>query len=1395
MNKKNNNLKFFKKQSRTVNKGHISTLDTFLLNSKQKNIATLKLLTASEILESSFGEVQNPETLNYRNMKPVRFGLLCEEIFGPINDYECSCGKYSGILYENMQCPDCNVLVTRSVVRRERRGHITLAEPVLHPWYLSISKNPICLLLNIKYKLFIDLINERKYCVFDESYTQNYKLIIDKYSILSETYSKDILFTGVKALEKVLYAINLPTLYNFLSLQYQQNLANNEHKKNIANNIGKRMLLIDNMIKAGNKPENIILKVLPVLPAGLRNIVMLDNGLPGTTDINYLYKTIIIRNKRIDLLKYVGVNIPDIIFVNNRQLMQVCVNLLFINSLVDNPIRWKGRVMKCLTDFLKGKKGMLRMNLLGRRVNFSARSVIVVNNNLKLNECGIPKLMALELFKPFIASKLLFNGVVTNLREAFNMINEKNSYIWQLLDEVVKTRMIILNRAPSLHINSIQAFDIKLVDGYAINIHPLVCKGYNADFDGDQMSVYLQVLPATNIEAKLLMYSIYNIFSPSNGKPLVEPVREITLGLYAATVRHPKAKLHEGVFYSVDMLRSALENKNILLTDIVQFYFNNEIIETTPGSVLFNDLIPVEYRNYKIIITSKFIEKLIYNIEENYGFEVLSKILDEIKIIGLEFISKIGLSMSMEDIIIPKNKPQLVNNINSQIKDIDYIHSNNIISKEQADNMILGLWSNFVSNLTLEISKESKSSTDNDLYLVINSGSRGSILQLRQLGGTRGIVSDAKGDIVAVPIIPSYKEGLNPIEQFLSSYGTRKGIIDKNFKTAISGYLTRKLISLTQSIIITTYDCETNDFTCYEELFSQSKSISLSVFDRLLGRTLFEDVLNIKKNTVLTEKELNIFQENNINLSKVKIRTIFNCKIIFGLCCLCYGKDIPKRNLVQIGRSVGILAAQSLGEPALQMTLRTFHSGGVSSFETSSYVKAEVSGEIVIPSEDCIWFEKNNYITGVTIKNTKIKINNKELNVLKSSFLHFKNNQNIFENDLLVSYDPNFQLFISPSDGYIEYDYFNYKETEDGKLLTDKGLKNINLRLKKDNNNIENINIYSQNEIKILVENEQFVKKNQVIATSFVNTLVAQDIVNDLYRVQSILENDKIINTAVIAKEIGKIEIENINENLSKLIIKDQDNNILQTNTVETNHILCKQNELVNKYQLLTTGEIDYTLLLDFMKILDVKTLMLNNIKSLYMNSNIIIKDVHIELIINQMFNFVKITEQNDSNMLVGEVFHYSKYLEELNRITNLGLKPPMFESVITGITKSGLRSSSFIAAAAFQDTKRIIADAAFNGSVDNLTGLNENLICGNLVPCGTGLNFDSLFFQSVDKLSNVLSLFLKQINIFAFVNLVSEELYKKLKTDINYADKPDWLEQLINETHNKIIEEYNTKN
>jgi DNA-directed RNA polymerase subunit beta' len=1407
------------------------------------NKVTISLASPESILESSHGEVTQPETINYRTYKPEMGGLFCERIFGPVKDWECHCGKYKRIRYKGIICDRCGVEVTEKKVRRERMGHIELVVPVAHIWYFKSLPNKIGYLLGLPTKKLDQIIYYERYVVIQAGVKEEdeiaymdfltedeYLDILDKLPRENQMLDDDdpqkfIAKMGADALEMLLARTKLDELS--YALRHQAATDTSQQRKAEAL---KRLKVVEAFREARtrieNRPEWMIIKMVPVIPPELRPLVPLDGGRFATSDLNDLYRRVIIRNNR--LKRLLDIRAPEVILRNEKRMLQEAVDSLFDNSRKVNAVRSDGnRALKSLSDMLKGKQGRFRQNLLGKRVDYSGRSVIVVGPQLKLHECGLPKNMAAELFKPFVIRKLIERGIVKTVKSAKKIVDRKDPVVWDILENVLKGHPVLLNRAPTLHRLGIQAFQPKLIEGKAIQLHPLVCTAFNADFDGDQMAVHVPLGHNAVMEASMLMLSSHNILNPANGAPITVPSQDMVLGLYYVTKGRRSTEDHKelgegGRFYSSEEVIIAINegmlSKHAYIHVRTMVRENDElvekVIETVAGRVIFNESVPEEVGYVDELLTKKKLQKIIANVFSITGMARTAQFLDDIKELGFMSAYKGGLSMGLNDIHIPDHKEELVDGAKKEVDAVWQNYLMGLITDNERYNQVIDIWTRVNTKLTNDLMNqmEEDQAGFNSIFMMMHSGARGSREQIRQLGGMRGLMAKPQknlagsvGAIIENPILSNFKEGLDVLEYFISTHGARKGLADTALKTADAGYLTRRLVDVAQDAVVNEADCGTLRGLTVSAL-KDNEDVVEPLSERIIGRVSVHDVFDPLSNELIVAGGDEITQEvtdliDETAIEEVEIRSVLTCETKRGVCAKCYGRNLSSSKMVQMGEAVGVIAAQSIGEPGTQLTLRTFHVGGTASnIAVDATVKAKFDGIIAFEEVRSLTTinddkEKMEVVMGRTgeiqildPKTKKVLISN---HVPYGAFLEVKEGQKIAKDDQLCKWDPYNAVILSEFDGKIEFDSIEegitYKEESDDqtghreKVITETKDKTKNPAVivnAKDNSKSYNIPVGAH----LAVDTGDKVKVGQPIAKIPRTMGKSRDITGGLPRVTELFEARNPSNPAVVSEIDGVVTYGGIKRGNREIFIESKNGVKKKYMVPLSKHILVQDQDFVRSGYSLSDGAITPNDILNIQGPTAVQEYLVNEIQEVYRLQGVKINDKHIEVIVKQMMQKVEIMDSGDTNFLPGQIVDKFLFREDNDAILEMKVvvepgdsenlkagqivtprllrdensslrrkdmklvtvreaQPSVSKPKLQGITQASLGTQSFISAASFQETTKVLSEASIRGKADHLKGLKENVIVGHLIPAGTGLRkYEDLIVGNKEEYERLLA-------------------------------------------------------
>ena len=1405
---------------------------------------TIGLASPESILERSSGEVLKPETINYRTYKPERDGLFCERIFGPVKDWECHCGKYKRIRYKGIVCDRCGVEVTEKKVRRERMGHIQLVVPVAHIWYFRSLPNKIGYLLGLPTKKLDSIIYYERYVVINAGVKSadgtNYMdfLTEEEYLDILDGLPKDnqylddsdpnkfIAKMGADALHMLLARLDLDTLS--YDLRHKANTETSQQRKNEAL---KRLQVVEAFRGAKerieNRPEWMVVKVVPVIPPELRPLVPLDGGRFATSDLNDLYRRVIIRNNR--LKRLIEIKAPEVILRNEKRMLQEAVDSLFDNSRKANAVKTESnRALKSLSDSLKGKQGRFRQNLLGKRVDYSARSVIVVGPELKMHECGLPKGMAAELFKPFIIRKMIERGVVKTVKSAKKIVDRKDPIVWDILENVLKGHPVLLNRAPTLHRLGIQSFQPKLIEGKAIQLHPLVCTAFNADFDGDQMAVHLPLGNAAILEAQVLMLASHNILNPANGAPITVPSQDMVLGLYYMTKGRLSEKdqpvLGEGLrFYSAEEVIIAFNERKVNLHAHIKVKANvklngsleNKLIETTVGRVIFNEVVPEEVGYINELLTKKSLRDIIGKIMKITGMARTAKFLDDIKDLGFKMAFKGGLSFNLGDLVVPAEKEKMVQEAANQVEEVTNSYNMGLITNNERYNQIIDIWTHTNSRLTQRLMDQLKNDNQgfNPIYMMFDSGARGSKEQIRQLSGMRGLMAKPQksgssgGEIIENPILSNFKEGLSILEYFISTHGARKGLADTALKTADAGYLTRRLVDVAQDVVITEEDCGSLRGIIATSLKNNEEVVE-SLYDRVLGRTGVHDLINPLNGEIIAKAGEEITEDiaqkvEDSPIESVEIRSVLTCETKKGVCSKCYGRNLATGRMVQKGEAVGVIAAQSIGEPGTQLTLRTFHVGGTASnIAAASQIEAKFDG--VIEFDELRTVEKVNFegkkYHGVIGRSGEMRIIDPNTGITLTtslipygSSLFVSNKQVVKKGDLICNWDPYNAVIISETAGKVLYENIEegitFREESDEQtgfkekviIETRDKTKNPGIKITTDKNDVlktYNVPVGAH----IVVNNGEKIESGQILVKIPRTTGKSGDITGGLPRVTELFEARNPSNPAVVSEIDGIVSFGKIKRGNREIIIESKTGEVKTYLVPLSKHILVQENDYIRAGSQLSDGAVSPSDILAIKGPTEVQEYLVNEVQEVYRLQGVKINDKHFEVIVRQMMRKVLIDDPGDTKFLEkqlinkmefmlendyifgkkividggdsttlkpGQIITSRKLRDENSMLKRRDLKPveardavaATSSQILQGITRASLQTESFISAASFQETTKVLNEAAVSGKVDELKGLKENVIVGHLIPAGTGLrDYEKVIVGSKEEYERLLA-------------------------------------------------------
>ena len=1331
----------------------------------------IAIASPEQIRSWSFGEIKKPETINYRTFKPERDGLFCARIFGPIKDYECLCGKYKRMKYKGIVCEKCGVEVTVSKVRRERMGHIELAAPVAHIWFLKSLPSRIGMLLDMQLKQLERVLYFEQYVVLDPGMTPFKKfdlLTEEELMTAQEEYGEDAFQAGIgaEAIRILLQELDLEGEMETLREELRTTKSELKPKKII-----KRMKIVESFINSGNKPEWMVMQVVPVIPPELRPLVPLDGGRFATSDLNDLYRRVINRNNR--LKRLIELRAPDIIVRNEKRMLQEAVDALFDNGRRGRTITGANkRPLKSLSDMLKGKQGRFRQNLLGKRVDYSGRSVIVTGPELKLHQCGLPKKMALELFKPFIYSRLDAKGLSMTLKQAKKWVEKERKEVWDILDEVIREHPVLLNRAPTLHRLGIQAFEPVLIEGKAIQLHPLVCSAFNADFDGDQMAVHVPLSLEAQLEARVLMMSTNNILSPANGKPIIVPSQDMVLGLYYLSMESEKEPGEGMAFGTMSEVHQALFNKNVTLhTKIIarvpqtdengQLYMKR--VNTTPGRLLLGETLPkshkVPFETINRLLTKKEIGDVIDTVYRHTGQKETVLFADAIMALGFRHAFQAGISFGKDDMVIPAAKAVLVDKTKAEVKDFEQQYQDGLITQGEKYNKVVDAWSKCGDLVAGEMMKEisakkkrpdGREAQINSIYMMAHSGARGSQAQMKQLAGMRGLMAKPSGEIIETPILSNFKEGLTVLEYFNSTHGARKGLADTALKTANSGYLTRRLVDVSQDCVIVEEDCGTPRGMLMKAIVEGGNTI-VSLGERILGRTVLVDIVDAKTGEVVAPAghlltESDVTRIETAAVAEVKIRSPLLCETKGGVCSTCYGRDLARGTPVNMGEAVGVIAAQSIGEPGTQLTMRTFHIGGAAQVSEQSTLDAPVDGLIEFRGIVTITDSRGRNVS--MARNGELVLRDSEgrersiHRIPYGALITHLEGITVKKGDRLAEWDPYTLPVITEKSGKVKYQDLiegtTLKEEVDeatglaNKVVTEWKSSNKKDDLRPritllDDQSGESARYMLATDAILSVADGQDVSAGDVLARIPREAAKTRDITGGLPRVAELFEARIPKDNAVIARVDGRVEFGKDYKTKRRINIRPEDGgDVAEYLVPKGKNVAVQEGDFVRRGDYLIDGNPNPHDILEVLGVEPLAEYLCAEIQEVYRLQGVRINDKHIEVIVRQMLQKVEITESGDTTLLVGEQVDREEMDEENAKLGQDG-RVAAGKPVLLGITKASLQTKSFVSAASFQETTRVLTEAAVQGKIDTLTGLKENVIVGRLIPAGTGAGIGRL--------------------------------------------------------------------
>ena len=1331
----------------------------------------IRIASPEKIRSWSYGEVKKPETINYRSFKPEKDGLFCAKIFGPIKDWECNCGKYKRMKHRGIVCDKCGVEVIQSKVRRERMGHIELAAPVAHIWFLKGVPSRIGTLLDMSLKQLEKILYFESYVMVDPgstSMSEQELVSEEQLRSLQSEYGSGAFKVGIgaEAIRELLRKVDINTQWDELHVKAKASASAALKKK-----YAKRLKVLEAFRRSGNKPEWMIMDVIPVLPPELRPLVPLDGGRFATSDLNDLYRRVINRNNR--LKRLIELKAPGVIIRNEMRMLQEAVDALFDNGRRGRAIRGPNkRPLKSLSDMLKGKQGRFRQNLLGKRVDYSGRTVIVVGPELRLHQCGLPKKMALELFKPFIFHKLEERGAATTIKSAKRLVEKERPEVWDVLDEVIREHPVLLNRAPTLHRLGIQAFDPVLVEGKAIRLHPLVCAAFNADFDGDQMAVHVPLSVEAQVEARVLMMSINNILSPANGKPIAVPSQDMVLGCYWLTKERVGAKGEGKLFGSPEEARIAYDAGALDEHARIKVRVNGSMVQTTAGRVILAEILPpmMPFADANKLMTKKEMSKLIDAVYRQAGHRETVTFLDKIKDLGFHYATRAGMSICIDNMHIPSRKEDLIGKAQHEVNEIEKQYSEGLITNGERYNKVIDIWAHVTEQVANEMMKElgaggdpAKIESFNPIFMMADSGARGSSQQIRQLGGMRGLMAKPSGEIIETPITANFREGLTVLQYFISTHGARKGLADTALKTANSGYLTRRLVDIAQDVIVTEEDCGTTDGILVSALLEGGEIIQ-PLEERLLGRLAGEDIRDPVTGEIIVSFNEEIDEEQakavvEAGVDRVKIRSVLTCQSARGVCRLCYGRDLSRGRLVEKGEPVGVIAAQSIGEPGTQLTMRTFHIGGTASKVVEQTVlEAKHAGHLKYMSLDA---KKNADVhnAGIAVRNkegewvvmnrnAKIAIvddsgrEREKYPVVYGAKIKVKDGDRVEVGQKLVEWDPYSLTILTETGGKVAYgdilEGVTMKEEFDEvtglsrKVIIEQSGATLRPRvsIKDDSGKTAKVSGSGGAPVAryllpvgahIFVEKGAMVHPGDVLAKIPRETTKTKDITGGLPRVAELFEARKPKEQAVISEIDGEVSYGGFVKGMRKVLVDNKMGDVKEYFIPKGKHVNVHEGDWVRAGEPLMDGSANPHDILDVLGPKELQKYLVDEVQDVYRLQGVSINDKHIEIIVRQMLRKVRIEDPGDTSFLPGSQVSKGLFDVENQRVLEKDGKPALGKPVLLGITKAALTTDSFISAASFQETTRVLTEAAINGREDSLLGLKENVIVGRLIPAGSG--------------------------------------------------------------------------
>lgn len=1323
----------------------------------------IKIASPEKIREWSYGEVKKPETINYRTFKPEKDGLFCAKIFGPVKDWECLCGKYKRMKHRGVVCDKCGVEVIQAKVRRERMGHIELATPVAHIWFLKGVPSRIGILLDITMRQLDKVLYFENYIVIDPGDTplkEKDLLTEEEYKKYTNEYgSRFKAGMGAEAIRELLRRLDLDALSADLKIKIKEASSLGLKKK-----LTKRLKIVEAFRQSGNKPEWVIMDVIPVLPPELRPLVPLEGGRFATSDLNDLYRRVINRNNR--LKRLMELKAPSVIIKNEKRMLQEAVDALFDNGKKSHVLKAATkRPLKSLSDMIKGKQGRFRQNLLGKRVDYSGRSVIVVGPELKLHQCGLPKRMALELFKPFVFNKLEERGYASTLKAAKKLVEKEMPEVWDALEEVISEHPVLLNRAPTLHRLGIQAFDPVLVEGKAIRLHPLVCTAFNADFDGDQMAVHVPLSIEAQIEARVLMMSVNNILSPASGKPIMVPTQDMVLGIYYLTKEKKGAKGEGRIFSDPEEVRIAYDSGSLEEHARIKVRMNGQMIETTCGRIIFSEIVPqgIPFSFINKELTKKELGNIIDYSCKRLGKRTTVEFLDKLEKLGFDYATRSGISICMDDMHIPSKKAELIREAEKEVLEIQKQYADGLITQGERYNKVIDIWANVTERISEEMMKElgaedgrklseeemKERRSFNSIFMMADSGARGSAAQIRQLAGMRGLMAKPSGEIIETPIKANFREGLTPLQYFISTHGARKGLADTALKTANSGYLTRRLVDVAQDVIVTEEDCGSIDGITITSLIEGGEIIQ-PLEERIIGRYAVDDIEDPVTKEVIVRKNEEINEELaqkiiDAGIDRVKIRSVLTCQTKYGVCAKCYGRDLGRGQIIEIGEAVGIIAAQSIGEPGTQLTMRTFHIGGAATKVIEQAVlEAKNAGTIkfinvkaVRDREGSLVVINRNALLAVVDRQGREK---EKYNLVYGAKLRVNDGDTVEIGQKLVEWDPYSTPILTEVSGRVALgdivEGVSVKEEVDEitglahKVIIDYPATMRPRISIKDEQGKATLKIPGTNNLAryilpagahIMVEKNDIVYAGDVLAKIPRETTKTKDITGGLPRVAELFEARRPKEQAIVTEIDGIVEFRGAHKGMRVVVVKGGEDS-KEYYIPKGKHVSVHEGDFVKAGEALMDGAVNPHSVLDILGPKELQRYLVDEVQKVYRLQGVSINDKHIEVIVRQMMRKVRIDDPGDTMFLVGEQVDKTMFQSENDKVKASGGRPAQGKPVLLGITKASLSTESWVSAASFQETTRVLTEAAINAQIDELRGLKENVIMGRIIPAGTGM-------------------------------------------------------------------------